>query len=59
MQGLSEQLARSRIRDFELRSAAHRPEIAAARRSYRRRKRALAWERLSRWAATRAEHARR
>lgn len=59
MQGLQEQLVRARHRDIELRSAAYRPEVEAALREYRRRRRALAWDRLSRWAAERAEHARR
>jgi len=59
MQGLQEQLLESRRRDLELRSAAYRPEIEAAVRRYRRRRRALAWDRLSRWAAGRAAHARR
>lgn len=66
MHGLQEQLATSQHRDVELRSAAYRPEVEAARRKYRYRRRAIAWERLSRsgdwlsrWAADRAEHARR
>lgn len=59
MQGLQEQLAKARHRDLELRSAAYRPEVEAALRRYRRRRRALAWDRLSRWAADRAERARR
>lgn len=59
MQGLQEQLLESRRRDLELRSAAYRPEVEDAVRRYRRRRRALVWDRLSRWAAGRAEHARR
>lgn len=59
MQGLSEDLARSRIRDLESCSAARRPEVEAAFRRYRHRRRGLAWDRLSLWAAQRAERARR
>lgn len=57
MEILIEQIAGARLREVEGLAQPGRLEVAAAKRAYQSRRKALAWERLARWASGRAEKA--
>lgn len=56
---MHENLARERIFEAQRQAQLQPPEVAEAIRAYHARRRARRWERLARWAARRAEVARR
>lgn len=57
MEGLTEQIAAARLRELEGLAQPGRLAVAAAKRAYQSRRRALAWERLAGWASGRAAKA--
>lgn len=57
MEILTEHIAAARLREVEGLAQPDRPEVAAAKRAYQSRRKALAWERLARWVSGRAEKA--